>query len=77
MYKLIILLIMVLSCSKPILRHECRFDMCPYKGIRSVEFSHAVKVYTGSNVFDDSYKIDMLHLEYPSLEYDSLILKLF
>ena len=76
MYKLIILLIMVLSCSKPILKHECRFDMCPYKGIKKPEYSHAVKVYTQSMVFDEAYKIDMLHLKYPNLEYDDLLTKL-
>jgi hypothetical protein len=50
--------------------------MCPYKGIKKPEYSHAVKVYTQSTVFDEAYKIDMLHLKYPNLEYDDLLTKL-
>lgn len=76
MYRYIILLLLVMSCFKPVLPHECNFGMCPYKGIKKPEYSHAVKVYTQSTVFDEAYKIDMLHLKYPNLEYDDLLTKL-
>ena len=58
--------------------HTCKWQSCPYKGITKDQFKQSVINYVGiENEETDGYYIDMLHLEFPELEYDELENKLF
>ncbi len=51
--------------------HDCKWELCPYKGLPAGYYSKAVQCYTGEyNTV--AYKVDMLHLAHPTLEYDQL-----
>lgn len=52
-------------------QHACIWKICPYKGICFNHSSHAVTAYVGS-VGTDAYRIDMLHIKYPTLDADQL-----
>lgn len=52
-------------------RHTCRWALCPYKGITQSQAHEAVSNYTGE-VLTDAYKIDILHIRYPTLDADQL-----
>lgn len=56
------------SCNKPSIEHSCKWSLCPYKGITLSEYSIYAEYEPGS----DAYKIDSLHLIYPSFDYDQL-----
>jgi len=59
-------------------KHNCKWKHCPYKGITKDQWKQSVINYVGiENEGTDSYYIDMLHLEFPELEYDELEEKLF
>jgi len=59
-------------------KHTCKWKHCPYKGITPDKWKQSVINYVGiENEGTDSYYIDMLHLEFPELEYDELENKLF
>lgn len=51
--------------------HSCEWYLCPYTGIHYGHYKQAVSLYAGE-VGTDAYKIDMLHLEHPKLDYDQL-----
>lgn len=51
--------------------HKCRWDLCPYKGITLDKASKVVANYVGSSGVD-AYYIDMLHIQYPTLDADQL-----
>lgn len=58
--------------------HECKWKLCPYKGIKEVDHKAAVLSYVGNDSEGtDGYCIDMLHLDNPTLEYDQLDSLLF
>lgn len=59
-------------------KHQCKWKLCPYKGITPDQWKQSVINYIGNeNEGTDAYYIDMLHLEFPELEYDELETKLF
>ena len=59
-------------------KHQCKWKLCPYKGITPDQWKQSVINYVGNeNEGTDAYYIDMLHLEFPELEYDELENKLF
>ena len=59
-------------------KHKCKWKSCPYKGITPDKWKQSVIKYIGSeSEGTDGYCIDMLHLEYPEMEYDELENKLF
>lgn len=51
--------------------HQCRWPLCPYKGVAIANSSMAVADYVGDNC-TDAYTIDMLHMQYPALDADQL-----
>jgi len=58
--------------------HTCKWQSCPYKGITKDKWKQSVINYVGDeSEGTDGYYIDMLHLEFPELEYDELEEKLF
>lgn len=58
--------------------HACRWNLCPYKGVRKPEWERAVTRYVGEDAAGtDAWCIDVLHLEYPKDEYDDLEARLF
>ena len=65
------------ACSKEKIGHECRWEHCPYKGVKPGQYEKAVEKYTECDEGTDCYYIDILHLEYPTDEYDQLEEKLF
>lgn len=62
---------------KPEIGHTCKWELCPYKGVKEADRKTAVLTYTECLEGSDGYCIDMLHLEYPTLEYDQLDSLLF
>ena len=52
-------------------KHVCRWELCPYKGVTMQQASNAVADYTGE-ACTDAYHIDMLHIQYPTLDADQL-----
>lgn len=58
-------------------RHECGYDLCPYKGLREYQWSDSVASYTQCDKFTDAWCIDMLHLKYPDEDYEQLEDRLF
>lgn len=52
-------------------KHECRWELCPYKGVKPSGYKVAVKAYVGEEG-TDGYCIDLLHLEHPNYEYEEL-----
>lgn len=57
--------------------HKCKWQLCPYKDVVKANYKAAVLKYTDSPGGSDAVCIDLLHLEYPTLEYDQLEEKLF
>lgn len=51
--------------------HSCRWPECPYHGVPESGYKKAVTDYVGEEG-TDSWCIDMLHLQYPTLEYEAL-----
>lgn len=51
--------------------HQCRWPLCPYKGITNDKAAKAVANYVGDSGID-AYYIDILHIQYPTYEYDQL-----
>lgn len=67
------LVLIATSCSKPVEKHTCKWDSCPYKGIKPDQWKVSVLDYIGKDAEgSDSYYIDLLHLEYPIYEYEQL-----
>lgn len=66
---LILLIIILLSCSKPD-GHMCKWRLCPYKGIQPIDYQRVAQYYNEG--YEESYQMDMLHLRYPDEEYDEL-----
>ncbi len=62
---ILLILLKVLSCSKPDTGHSCRWKLCPYKGMTEYKHEHA-------DCTNDCIKLDSLHLINPSYEYDQL-----
>jgi len=59
-------------------QHECRWALCPYKGIKYQCYREAVLEYIDPKYDStDAYYIDILHLKYPSLDTDELHDKLY
>jgi hypothetical protein len=52
-------------------KHACRWKLCPYKGITQAQADIAVSEYVGE-ACTDAYHIDMLHIQYPTLDADQL-----
>lgn len=69
---------MLSSCSYRSIRHghTCRWELCPYKGVTAELAHRSVVSYTGE-AYTDAYCIDMLHLQYPTEEYQQLEERLF
>lgn len=57
--------------------HKCKWDKCPYKDVVKANYKRAGLRYTGAEYGSDAVCIDILHLEFPTLEYDQLEDKLF
>lgn len=69
-YLLIILL--TIGCNQAKINgHQCKWDKCPYKGVTADLAHKSVIAYTGES-YTDAYCIDMLHLQYPTEEYEQL-----
>jgi len=51
--------------------HQCRWPLCPYRGIDTAKASKVVANYVGKAGID-AYYIDMLHIKYPTLDADQL-----
>ncbi len=73
------IILMATSCKgkTEIENHACKWEHCPYKGITKNQWSQAIKDYTECEEGSDCYLIDILHLQYPTDEYDQLDQKLF
>ena len=70
---LLLLLTVLGGCKKTITGHECKWMHCPYKGVLPANYSASILQYIGEDSKgSDSYYIDLLHLENPTLEYDEL-----
>lgn len=67
---IILLIIILFSCSRPDSGHTCRWRMCPYKNILPNQWQREARMYNGDS--DDGYRLDMLHLQYPTKEYEEL-----
>lgn len=68
----ILIALVIISVDKaPYKKHSCRWDKCPYKGVTPNTASKAVVSYTGE-LMTYAYFIDMLHLQYPTEEYEQL-----
>jgi len=52
--------------------HTCKWSLCPYKGVKLADWKEAVLNHTKSPEGSDGYNIDILHLQYPSEDYDQL-----
>lgn len=73
---LIVGLIMHAVKNHPATGHQCRWEKCPYKGIQAAQYRAAVTAYVGEEG-TDGWCIDLLHLQYPALEYEALEVMLF
>ncbi len=74
----ILLFVLLVGCKKNITGHECKWVHCPYKQVLPANYSAAILQYIGEDSEgSDSYYIDPLHLENPTLEYDDLETLLF
>jgi hypothetical protein len=51
--------------------HECKWPLCPYKGITTLQWHDKVKDYVGNDE-SEAFSIDMLHLYKPQAEYEEL-----
>lgn len=72
----LLLAVLIASCNhkEPIHKnesHTCRWPLCPYKGITNDKAAKAVANYVGDSGIN-AYYIDMLHIQYPTYEYDQL-----
>lgn len=69
-YLLIIML--CIGCNKARFgSHQCSWDKCPYKGVAANLAHKSVSAYVGE-VYTDAYYLDILHLQYPTYEYEQL-----
>lgn len=75
----IILIAALCSCEKVTNdnQHSCKWELCPYEGITKAEYNQAVIDYSECEEGSDCFNIDILHLKYPSAEYDQLDSMLF
>lgn len=73
----VVSIILIASCSSRERHHACVWDTCPYKGRIPTNYKQAVMQYTSCEEGTDCYYIDMLHLEFPTEEYDKLEDRLF
>ena len=67
-------LLLLLSCNKvEEIGHQCKWKMCPYKGVINNNSNSAIIKYTenGGTALDVS--LDSLHILQPTWEYDQLI----
>ena len=62
---------LVATFNRPYTAHACKWSLCPYQGIKAAQYEHAVGKYVGE-ACTDAYHIDMLHLQYPTEEYEQL-----
>ena len=79
MYRLLfVIAVLLASCSTRYkgAGHMCKWQLCPYHGVTANNAIAAVISYTGESD-TDAYCIDMLHLQYPTEEYDQLEERLF
>ena len=51
--------------------HQCRWPLCPYKGIDTAKAAQSVANYVGETGVD-AYYIDLYHIKYPNYEYEQL-----
>lgn len=58
-------------------KHRCPWEKCPYKGVLPSQRAAAVREYTGSPEGSDAWCIDMLHLDHPQDDYETLENRLF
>jgi len=56
--------------------HTCKWKLCPYKGITEPQYRQSVTNYVGEEG-SDAFYIDLLHLENPEADYDTLEAMLF
>jgi len=60
----------IISFAAPV-KHTCRWDLCPYKGIERGQAVTYVTTYA-MGACTDAYYIDMLHIQCPTLDADQL-----
>ncbi|MES2382436.1 MAG: hypothetical protein V4538_15420 [Bacteroidota bacterium] len=71
---LIILSVLFSACKKVDIQptgHQCKWHLCPYKGITPANYGKAVSNYVG-NSESVGYSLDILHLNFPNAEYEEL-----
>jgi len=73
MNPLFVISIIVSLCAPA--KHVCRWELCPYQGVTIEHTSESVANYTG-HVCTEAYHIDILHIQYPTLDADQLDLLL-
>lgn len=62
----------VTSCYKHTFEgHKCKWSLCPYKGVIKESYTRKVLQQVGSDDCEE-YWLDILHLEYPTEEYEQL-----
>lgn len=71
---LALLALWLLSATK---KHECKWDLCPYKEIVRIEWNDCIIEYGKTERSSDAYKADSVHLEHPTWEYDQIDSLLF
>jgi hypothetical protein len=52
-------------------KHQCRWPLCPYKGIDTTKAAQSVANYVGETGID-AYYIDLYHIKYPNYDYETL-----
>lgn len=70
----VLMAIVMFSCSNK--GHACKWSTCPYKGVAADLAHRSVVAYTGE-AYTDAYCLDILHLQYPTEDYDQLEERLF
>jgi hypothetical protein len=61
-----------LSNYHPPVKHECKWALCPYKGIYPNQWREAVINFKDQEEGTDAFHLDMLHLEFPHADYEEL-----
>ncbi len=68
----IIMLAIALWIGSTCKNHKCKWDLCPYKEIVRLEWDGCIIEYTQTERSTDAYRVDSIHLEHPTWEYDSI-----
>lgn len=67
--RIIAIFLLFISCQENEI-HSCKYINCPYIGIQEYAyFSFVAKYYTED---EDTFHLDMLHLQHPNMEYDEI-----